>query len=109
MQRQQFSADIEVETRTLKDVQEALGLQVQRILLDNMNLQMMRQAVAQANGKTPLEASGNITLDNLAAIAQTGVDFISCGALTHSTRSLDISLTLAAAGGTNTAGLMFKG
>jgi nicotinate-nucleotide pyrophosphorylase (carboxylating) len=85
---------IEVEVRTLDELREALALQPDRILLDNMNLDQMREAVAIAAGRVPLEASGNVTLETVNAIAATGVDFISSGALTHSVKALDISLTL---------------
>lgn len=88
---------IEVEVRTLDELREALALQPDRILLDNMNLDQMREAVQIAAGRvprTPLEASGNVTLETVNAIAATGVDFISSGALTHSVKALDISLTL---------------
>jgi nicotinate-nucleotide pyrophosphorylase (carboxylating) len=83
---------VEVEVRTLAELQEALLLGVDRIMLDNMSLEEMAEAVRQSNGRVPLEASGNVTLANVAAIAATGVDFISVGALTHSVRALDISL-----------------
>ncbi len=88
---------IEVETRTLEDVKTALALNVERILLDNMSLEMMRKAV-EMNAALPqdkrakLEASGNVTLENVGAIAATGVDFISSGALTHSAKVFDVSL-----------------
>jgi nicotinate-nucleotide pyrophosphorylase (carboxylating) len=88
---------IEVEVRTLDELKEALSLQPDRILLDNMSLDQMRAAVEVAAGgvpRVPLEASGNVTLETVNAIAATGVDFISSGALTHSVRALDISLTL---------------
>lgn len=85
---------IEVEVRTLDELREALAQQPDRILLDNMNLDQMREAVAIAGGRVPLEASGNVTLETVTAIAATGVDFISSGALTHSVKALDISLTL---------------
>jgi len=85
---------IEVEVRTLDELQEALALQPDRILLDNMNLDQMLAAVQIAAGRVPLEASGNVTLETVNAIAATGVDFISSGALTHSVKALDISLTL---------------
>jgi nicotinate-nucleotide pyrophosphorylase (carboxylating) len=85
---------IEVEVRTLDELREALALQPDRILLDNMNLDQMRQAVEIAAGRVPLEASGNVTLETVNAIAATGVDFISSGALTHSVKALDVSLTL---------------
>jgi nicotinate-nucleotide pyrophosphorylase (carboxylating) len=85
---------IEVEVRTLVELREALVLQPDRILLDNMNLDQMREAVQIAAGRVPLEASGNVTLETVNAIAATGVNFISSGALTHSVKALDISLTL---------------
>ncbi|HKE57790.1 MAG TPA: carboxylating nicotinate-nucleotide diphosphorylase [Pyrinomonadaceae bacterium] len=86
------SLEIEVETRTLADVQEALGLQVDRILLDNMSAEMMCEAVEMNAGRAKLEASGNVTLDNVLEVARTGVDYISVGALTHSARVFDVSL-----------------
>ena len=76
--------EIEVETRTLDEVSQALDLKVERILLDNMSIPMMRQAVEMNAGRAKLEASGNITLSNVRQVAATGVDFISVGALTHS-------------------------
>jgi nicotinate-nucleotide pyrophosphorylase (carboxylating) len=85
---------IEVEVRTLDELREALALQPDRILLDNMSLDQMLAAVEIAAGRVPLEASGNVTLETVNAIAATGVDFISSGALTHSVKALDISLTL---------------
>ncbi len=85
---------IEVEVKSLAELQETLELEVDRILLDNMSLDEMRQAVALTSGRMPLEASGNVTVDNVATIAATGVDFISTGQLTHSVRALDISLLL---------------
>lgn len=85
---------IEVEVTTLDELREALTLNVDRILLDNMSLAEMREAVRITGGRTPLEASGNVTVENVAAIAATGVDYISAGMLTHSVRALDISLSL---------------
>jgi nicotinate-nucleotide pyrophosphorylase (carboxylating) len=82
---------IEVETRTLEDVASALEQGVERILLDNMSPEMMRQAVAMNDGRAKLEASGNVTLANVRQVAETGVDFISIGALTHSVKVLDVS------------------
>lgn len=83
---------IEVETRTLENVREALGLGVERILLDNMSPETMREAVEMARGRAKLEASGNVTLANVLEVARTGVDYISVGALTHSPRVFDVSL-----------------
>ena len=85
---------IVVEVKNLSELAEVLPLKVTRILLDNMTPKQMREAVAQADGQTPLEASGNVNLDTVKAIAATGVDYISVGALTHSVTALDISLLL---------------
>jgi nicotinate-nucleotide pyrophosphorylase (carboxylating) len=85
---------IEVEVKTLAELEEALELAVDRILLDNMSPAQMRQAVQIARGRIPLEASGNVSLDNVAEIAVTGVDYISVGLLTHSVQALDVSLLL---------------
>ena len=84
--------EIEVETRTLDNVREALALGVERILLDNMSTDTMREAVAICDGRAKLEASGNVTLDNVLEVAGTGVDYISVGALTHSPKVFDVSL-----------------
>ncbi len=85
---------IEVEVTDLEGLREALALDVDRIMLDNMTLDEMRAAVELAAGRVPLEASGKVTLETAGAIARTGVDYISCGALTHSVQALDISLEL---------------
>ncbi|MCB0611542.1 MAG: nicotinate-nucleotide diphosphorylase (carboxylating), partial [Lewinella sp.] len=82
----------EVEVTDLDQLHEALELDVDRILLDNMSTDLMAKAVTIAAGRTPLEASGGVNLDTVAAIATTGVDYISVGALTHSVTALDISL-----------------
>jgi nicotinate-nucleotide pyrophosphorylase (carboxylating) len=84
--------EIEVEARTLKHVEEALELGVERILLDNMDIETIRDAVRINRGRARLEASGNVTLDNVRQIAETGVDSISIGALTHSAKVFDVSL-----------------
>jgi len=84
--------EIEVEARSLEDVTDALELDVQRILLDNMSPEIMAQAVRLNAGRAKLEASGNIELGNVRKAAESGVDYISIGALTHSVRVLDISL-----------------
>ncbi|WLE96602.1 MAG: carboxylating nicotinate-nucleotide diphosphorylase [Candidatus Electrothrix communis] len=83
---------IEVETDTLEQVQECLECGVQIIMLDNMDLATMRQAVTMINGQALIEASGGVNLDTVRGIAETGVDIISVGALTHSARSCDIGL-----------------
>lgn len=83
---------IEVETRNLDEVQEAVDCGVNVIMLDNMDCPTMAQAVKLVNGRAKLEASGNITLDNIAEVAKTGIDIISLGALTHSVQAFDISM-----------------
>jgi nicotinate-nucleotide pyrophosphorylase (carboxylating) len=83
---------IEVEARTIEEVQEALAIGVEQILLDNMSLDQLGRSVALCAGRAKLEASGNVGLDNVLAIAETGVDFISIGALTHSAKALDLHL-----------------
>ncbi len=88
------SRDIEVEARTIDEVQEALDLGIKRILLDNMSVVELREAVNLGAGKAKLEASGNVTLDNVREVAEAGVDFISIGALTHSAKAFDVSLRL---------------
>jgi nicotinate-nucleotide pyrophosphorylase (carboxylating) len=88
--------EIEVETRSLDNVREALALGVERILLDNMSLEMMREAVGLSAGRAKLEASGNVTLANVLEVAGTGVDYISVGALTHSPAVFDASLEFVA-------------
>ena len=88
--------EIEVETRSLDNVREALALGVERILLDNMSAETMREAVAICDGRAKLEASGNVTLDTVLEVARTGVDYISVGALTHSPQVFDVSLEFVA-------------
>ncbi len=83
--------ELEVEARTLDDVRQALELKVNRILLDNMTVEMMAEAVSITKGRAKLEASGNVTLENVRRIAETGVDFISIGTLTHSAKTFDVS------------------
>jgi len=84
--------EIEVEARSIIEVREALAMKVERILLDNMTPEMMREAVRLNAGTAKLEASGNVTLATVREIAETGVDYISVGALTHSPRNFDVSL-----------------
>ena len=83
---------IEVETKNLEEVKEALSCDVDIIMLDNFKTEMMKKAVTLINGKCLVEVSGNINLNNVKEVAETGVDFISVGALTHSVKALDISL-----------------
>ncbi|SHG44362.1 nicotinate-nucleotide pyrophosphorylase [carboxylating] [Thermosyntropha lipolytica DSM 11003] len=85
---------IEVEVENLEQLKEALEAGADIILLDNMPVDMLQEAVAMAKGKALLEASGGVDEHNIEEIARTGVDFISCGALTHSAPSLDISFNL---------------
>jgi len=83
---------IEVETKNLGEVREALNNHVDVIMLDNMTLVEMQKAVKLINGQIKVEASGNMTLNRIAEVAKTGVDFISVGALTHSVNAFDISM-----------------
>jgi len=85
---------IEVEVRTLDEVREAMAAGATMLLLDNMQPPMMKQAVGIVAGKMLVEASGNVTLENLKQIAETGVDFISSGSLTHSAPAADISMKI---------------
>jgi len=85
---------IEVEVENLSQLQEALKVQVDIIMLDNMDLETMKEAVKMVKGKALIEASGEITLEKVRKIAQTGVDLISIGALTHSVKSLNISMEI---------------
>lgn len=92
---QRRAVKIEVETKNLAEVQEALRCKgIDRIMLDNFPLDQMREAVKLVAHAVEVEASGGIALDNVRAVAETGVDFISVGALTHSVKALDISLEL---------------
>jgi nicotinate-nucleotide pyrophosphorylase (carboxylating) len=85
---------IEIEVTDLAELEEALDAGAARIMLDNMDLATMREAVQRTAGRASLEASGGVTLQTLRAIGETGVDFISVGALTHSAPALDLSLLL---------------
>ena len=85
---------IEVEVDSLELLQEALDVKADIIMLDNMNYEQMAEAVKITDGRALLEASGNITLENIAEVAKTGVDIISLGALTHSVKAFDISLKI---------------
>ncbi len=85
---------IEIEVRTAEEASEAAEAGTDIIMLDNMNLEDMRQAVQLIKGRALVEASGGITLDSIRAVAETGVDLISIGALTHSAKTLDMSLEL---------------
>jgi nicotinate-nucleotide pyrophosphorylase (carboxylating) len=85
---------VEVECATLAELEDAVAAGVTRILLDNMSPAELRRAVEIAGGRTELEASGGVTLDTVRAVAETGVDYISVGALTHSAPALDVSLLI---------------
>ncbi len=85
---------LEVEARDLNEVDEALAAGAPRILLDNMDPDQLRAAVAHVGGRAELEASGGVTLQTLRLVASTGVDFVSVGAITHSAPALDLSLIL---------------
>ncbi len=90
------SADlrIEVEATTLEEVRQAVAAGVDRIMLDNMSLPLITQCVREVGGNVELEVSGNVSLQNIAEIARTGIDYVSIGALTHSAPVLDLSLQL---------------
>ena len=88
------NAPLEVECGTMAEVDEALAAGAPRILLDNMSVAQLREAVRRVAGRAELEASGGATLETLPEIAGTGVDFVSVGALTHSAPALDLSLLL---------------
>ena len=85
---------IEVETRNINEVREALNAGADIIMLDNMDCETMREAVKIASGKAKLEASGNVTEERIVSIAKTGVDIISVGAITHSVKAFDISMRI---------------
>ena len=85
---------VQVECRSLAEVDAALGAGAPRLLLDNMTPERLREAVERVGARATLEASGGVTLENIEAIAATGVEFISVGALTHSAPALDLSLTM---------------
>jgi len=85
---------IEVETKNLKEVEEAIKTKTDIIMLDNFDIDEMKKAVKIINGTSKIEASGGVNLETVKSIAETGVDFISVGALTHSVKALDISLEI---------------
>ena len=87
-----FVKKIEVEVETLEQINEALEVGVDIIMLDNMDVETMKKAVEIINKKALIEASGNVTLDNILEVASSGVDYISVGALTHSYKVLDLSM-----------------
>ena len=90
-----LNLNVTVEVRDLEELQKVLSIgKVTRIMLDNFSAELQREAVAIIDGRYEIEASGGITLETLRAKAETGVDFISIGALTHSNNSLDMSLKI---------------
>lgn len=95
--RQKYGREylIEVEVKDLAELSEALVLDIDRIMLDNMSVESMRKAVEMSAGRVALEASGNVSLETVRSIAETGVDYISVGALTHSVQVFDVSMRLA--------------
>jgi nicotinate-nucleotide pyrophosphorylase (carboxylating) len=90
----QLAATLEVEVRDGAEIEQALAAGAGRLLLDNMDEEQLRAAVAQVSGRAQLEASGGVTLETLRARAETGVEWISVGALTHSAPALDLSMSL---------------
>lgn len=90
--RERTKVPVEVEVTNMDELKETIKLDVDRIMLDNWDLESTRNAVLFINKKVPLEASGNMTIERVREVAQTGVDFISVGALTHSPQALDMSL-----------------
>ena len=90
---------IEVEVENLDELAQALEAGVKRVLLDNFTLEMMREAVALSAGRAKLEVSGNVSLENIPAIAATGVDYVSVGALTKNVRAVDLSMRIVLAKG----------
>ena len=86
---------IEVEVENLDELQQALDAKVNRIMLDNFDLDLLRQAVSITNKQSELEASGNVTLETIRAIAETGVDYISTGAITKDVKAIDLSMRFA--------------
>jgi nicotinate-nucleotide pyrophosphorylase (carboxylating) len=94
IRRRDLPQKVMVEVRNREELEEALALRPDFILLDNMSPAEMRAAVERTAGAVPLEASGGITLENVRAVAETGVDRISIGALTHSVKALDVSMRI---------------
>ncbi|MCX8034326.1 MAG: carboxylating nicotinate-nucleotide diphosphorylase [Thermodesulfovibrio sp.] len=89
-----FHQKVEAEVKNLEELKDAISSGADIVMLDNMDIDMMKEAVRIAKGVVLLEASGGVTLDNISEIASTGVDFISIGALTHSARAVDISMKI---------------
>jgi nicotinate-nucleotide pyrophosphorylase (carboxylating) len=96
-QRVSHTLKVEVEIDDLRDLEDAIAAGADVVLLDNFSVEDMKKAVVQATGRCRLEASGGVTLDRIRPIAETGVNFISCGALTHSARAIDITMEVSLA------------
>ena len=92
VERASHTINVEVEVANLEELEEALAAGARIIMLDNMSLEEMRRAVEMVDGRAILEASGGINLETARAVAETGVDLISVGSLTHSVKALDVSL-----------------
>lgn len=92
LDKMQLNIAIEIEVQNIDQLRRVLEYPVQRIMLDNMSIQQIKEAVTLIRGKVPVEVSGNVSLSNVREIAENGVDYISVGALTHSARAADISL-----------------
>jgi nicotinate-nucleotide pyrophosphorylase (carboxylating) len=93
LQNKGLKLDIEIETRSLDEVQQVLHYGgVKRIMLDNFSPELLKEAILLINGRYETEASGGITLSTIEKYAESGVDFISVGALTHSSKSIDLSM-----------------
>ena len=90
--KSQSNAPIEVEVRNMEELKEAINAGVDRIMLDNWEMESIKQAVFLVHKRIPLEVSGNMTIEKVKKVAKTGVDFISVGAITHSFKSLDMTL-----------------
>jgi nicotinate-nucleotide pyrophosphorylase (carboxylating) len=86
------SLRVEIEVEDFDQLEEALQAGADIVMLDNFSVEDLREAVSRARGRALLEASGGVTLERVRAIAETGVDFVSCGALTHSARAIDITM-----------------
>lgn len=87
---------VEVEVENMEQLREAVAARPDIVLLDNFSVDMLREAVAVAGGRVLLEASGGVNLESVGAIAETGVDFVSCGAITHSARAIDLTMEFCA-------------
>jgi nicotinate-nucleotide pyrophosphorylase (carboxylating) len=87
---------IEVEVEDLAQLEEAISAGADIVLLDNFTLDMLKNAVTIGRGRVLMEASGGVNLDTVRAIAQSGVDFVSCGSITHSARAIDLTMELSA-------------